>query len=456
MNDGPTVLAEYRLTNPTGTPRASEPVFLDEVDADSVISVRLGDGPLAPVQRLASGGLVTILDIPEGTGPFPLTVVAAAPESDGSAITEVPAREQDAVVRLDTGPFEIELCRGTGKGTTSSKWGIRHLLAKEQGVDLIPGGDNCIGGFYAPFFTPENGLINPPEHVIADVEVLERGPLLHKYRLTGRIPDGLLPELRSKWFTIDWQFTAGSAWFERHYDISDFATEVDGRAAVNKFTVGDEFEAGPGDVLFDHFASWAGTTYREGDPYAGILANRVHQITSGISEESSPSLHAYHQAIGGDIESANWDWYWRLFSAWESFLTHDEIRAHLSEVRAEAHRAADSPAREWKTTDAALGVEVPTTEEATVFVGPSSKTAAINAGTGYAMTWWTSKPVGRFQIVQRRESGWSNWGTNGENECPELPTDVTIRAAYGRFADSWRTVAASLENPVRLEAGADR
>ena len=63
------------------------------------------------------------------------------------------------------------------------------------------------------------------------------------------------------------------------------------------------------------------------------------------------------------------------------------------------------------------------------------------------MVWWTSRPSGAFQIVQRRQSGWVNWGTNGENECPELPVGVEIETAYGPLARDWTTVADQLETP---------
>ena len=59
-------------------------------------------------------------------------------------------------------------------------------------------GNNAIGGFYGPFFTPENGLINPPEHTTVDIEIIEQGPVLHHYRMHGTVPDGLLDELKGK------------------------------------------------------------------------------------------------------------------------------------------------------------------------------------------------------------------------------------------------------------------
>ncbi len=77
-------------------------------------------------------------------------------------IRELKPREADAFVRLDTGAFDLELCSGTAEGLGSSKWGLRHFRGLADGFELLPSGNNAIGGFYGPFFTPENGLINPP------------------------------------------------------------------------------------------------------------------------------------------------------------------------------------------------------------------------------------------------------------------------------------------------------
>ena len=43
-----------------------------------------------------------------------------------------------------------------------------------------------------------------------------------------------------------------------------------------------------------------------------------------------------------------------------------------------------------------------------------------------------------------------NWGSNGENECPELPVGVDIKTACGIFADNWMQVADSLETPPQV------
>ncbi len=295
-------------------------------------------------------------------------------------------------------------------------------------------------------------MINPPEHAIADVTPVIVGPLLHRYRMQVRIPDGLRPELRGALLSIDWTFTAGTRWFERHYLLSDFETEIDGRSVVGKLTVGDEFEAGKGNLVFDRFATAGATTFREGAPYSAILARAVQRIVANIDDESTTELRMYREAIGDDLTSANWDWYWRLFSAWEKFLPHERIHDELASVRAEAHRASDAADRFWKMTTDPLGVEVPAALQSTVFVGPADRSAGYSTETGYGMVWWTSKPSGGFDIQQRRESGWCNWGTNTENERPELPNDVTIRTAYGRYGTEWQEVADELATPLAVRS----
>ncbi|MGO7287789.1 hypothetical protein ACCT25_36635, partial [Rhizobium ruizarguesonis] len=42
-----------------------------------------------------------------------------------------------------------------------------------------------------------------------------------------------------------------------------------------------------------------------------------------------------------------------------------------------------------------------------------------------------SAGAGAFPIVQRRQSRWVNWGSNGEDECCELPVGIDIKTACG-------------------------
>jgi hypothetical protein len=137
-----------------------------------------------------------------------------------------------------------------------------------------------------------------------------------------------------------------------------------------------------------------------------------------------------------------------LFSAWEQVLKPDELRRRLASVRSRAHRAAHDPTRRWEVELSPAGVDVSAAADATIFAGPSTKTAEFDPVFGRAMIWSTSAASDRFQIVQRRESGWGNWGTNAENERPTLPVVTIIRTAYGPFADSWMQVADQLGTPL--------
>lgn len=74
----------------------------------------------------------------------PLT---AAEVDDISGIQTLPGRESDCFARLNTGCFDLEMCRGTAQGVGSSKWGLRHFRALQDGVELLPSGNNAIGGF---------------------------------------------------------------------------------------------------------------------------------------------------------------------------------------------------------------------------------------------------------------------------------------------------------------------
>ncbi|BCX40956.1 hypothetical protein [Escherichia coli] len=373
----------------------------------------------------------------------PLT---AAEVGEVAGIHRLPGREKDCFVRLNTGCFDLEMCRGTAQGVGSSKWGLRHFRCLQDNVELLPSGNNAIGGFYGPFFTPENGLINPPEHTLVDIEILEEGPVYHHYRMHGTIPDGLLAELRGKHFTIDWKFSWNTPWFQRRYWVDDFSTVINGRSVTNKITVGDEFESGPGKLLFDRFAAYGGTRYRAGDPYAEeLVAMVVHTVTT--SENQSPKFAEFREQLA-DMASAHWDLYWRMFCRWENVLDEAEIRERLGVVRARAHVRADLNEREWRLTDSPVNVSAVPDE--TVFPGPASKTVEYDSASGRAMIWWTSRPSGAFQIVQRRQSGWVNWGSNGENECPELPVGVDIKTACGIFADNWMQIADGLETPPQV------
>ncbi|MFC9351644.1 hypothetical protein [Arthrobacter sp. NPDC057013] len=426
--------------------RTNEPVTftVDGELTESLWTATTSSGDTVICQRLnvqPEPGKTTFVTVLSFDGSVELTLSAPVTGHVDGITTREPV-EADGFVRLDTGYFDLEMCSGTAEGTGASKWGLRHFATLKEGVDLLPSGNNAIGGFYGPFFTPENGLINPPEHTTVHIETLEQGPVLHHYRMHGTIPDGLLEELKGKTFSIDWQFTHGTPYFTRSYRVDDFQTVINGRSITNKITVGDEFEAGQGDVVFDRFEAYDGTRYRSGDPYAAELAHMVDE-TIANSTSSTAKFQEFRRQLTGNIEAAHWDLYWRLFCSWEGALDNDEIRERLARVRASSHVLADLPERQWTIADAP--VDVSAVPHETIFAGPASKTAEFHSELDRTMVWWTSEPSGAFQIVQRRQSGWVNWGTNGENECPELPVGVQIKTAYGMFGDGWQHVADQLE-----------
>lgn len=433
------------IDDPLEGTRVNEPIVftVPQALAEPLWWMRDSKNERVLCQRLESGSdathtaFVAVLSF-SGTE----TLTLDAPCSDQVAGIEVlEGREDDCFVRLDTGAFDLELCSGTAMGLGSSKWGIRHFRSKADEFELLPSGNNAIGGFYGPFFTPENGLINPPEHTTVRIEVVEQGPLFHHYRMHGTIPDGLLDELKNKSFSIDWKFAWNAHFFQRRYNVDSFQTVINGRSVSNKITVGDEFEGGQGKLVFDRFEAYGGTRYRAGDPYAGELVAMVAD-TVAHSANQGPKFEEFRRELT-DIESAHWDLYWRLFCVWEGVLDEAELRERLARVRAVSHVKADLTDRAWTiTTDP---VDVSATPHETIFPGPASKTVEYDQATGRAMVWWTSQPSGAFQIVQRRQSGWVNWGSNGENECPELPVGVDIKTGYGHFAERWETIADQLE-----------
>lgn len=440
------------ITDHQRGPRVNEPIEFSVPGSlsEPLWSATTSQGTRLVCQRLTAQpdprrtSFITVVSF---NGDIEFSLDAPITDDHYDGITSLEPREKDAYTRLNTGYFDLELCTGTAQGEGSSKWGIRHFSTLHEGIDLLPSGNNAIGGFYGPFFTPENGLINPPEHTTVQVDVLEWGPVLVALRMHGQIPDGLLDELKGKSFSIEWRFTHGTPWFSRRYLVDDFQTVINGRSITNKITVGDEFEAGQGELVFDRFDCPGGVRYRSGDPYAGKLAEMVAETIS--TDGTRPAkFEEFKAALQGDLESAHWDLYWRLFCSWEAALNEDEIRERLAQVRRESHVLADLPNRPWTIANAS--VDVQTVPHETIFPGAAQKTVEYHSKLGRAMVWWTSEPSGQFQIVQRRQSGWVNWGTNGENECPELPVGVQIKTAYGQYADTWQQVADQLEAAPRV------
>ncbi len=361
---------------------------------------------------------------------------------------EAPVLE-DGYRRLDTGAYTIELCTGTAGGDGGSKWGIRHFEHNRQRVNLIHRNGNAFGGVYGPFFTPENGLVNPPAHAVAEFEPLAEGPVVCEYRMRVRVPDGLRPELRGKNLDVRWRFHYRSHWFVRSYYPDDYETVIDGRECRNRITVGDEIESGKGNLLLSAYKHQDGTAYRAGDLYAEILLARIEDL-----KRREPELIAQAMdRLGIDPAEApsewSWDHYWRLFCVVEALLPEEVLREETERIWKSANDVVWSDAQRnlMKYTEDFVDVNREPTQ--TIFPLNARKTCEYSPLTGYSFVRYVNRTVPRMQIVQRHDSGWVNWGTNGENEYPELPSGSTIWSAYGQF-DDWEAEAGNMENPVAV------
>ena len=456
------------LNNPDGITRHNEPViarlFFKEQPIDpsklklvneqgKVIPHQLFDIVYDDTDTLISACSIAFIvtNLEQLVENYTLYLDEKTPVDNANGIKQLVPTLNDGVKRLDTGHYILELCRGTADGTSYGKWGIRYFSAKAEGRNLIKDCSNAIGGFYGPFFTPANGLINPPEHTIVECETEVEGPIYCRYRFNGKIPNGLDPALHDKSFSIVWEFFYQSPWFRRTYHVDDFETSVDGMPVINKITVGDEYESGQNNVVFSRFASYGGTFYRQGDLYANILADEVNRILSQPLDQLPPNARLYRESIGDNINAVSWDFFWRLFCVKEGILSDEEIKSHVKTILRKAHHVVHNSARN-KEVLFAKDVDVNSVPEQTIFPLAANKTAEINPESGYAMVWYTSNIVGRYQIVQRKDSGWVNWGTNGENEYPELPTGSTIYTAYGQF-DDWQKQADSMEKNIDVKQG---
>ena len=456
------------LNNPDGITRHNEPViarlFFKEQPIDpSKLKLVNEQGKVIPHQLFdivyddtdtlisACSIVFIVTNLDQLVENYTLYLDEKTPVDNANGIKQLVPTLNDGVKRLDTGHYILELCRGTADGTSYGKWGIRYFSAKAEGRNLIKDCSNAIGGFYGPFFTPANGLINPPEHTIVECETEVEGPIYCRYRFNGKIPNGLDPALHDKSFSIVWEFFYQSPWFRRTYYVDDFETSVDGMPVINKITVGDEYESGKNNVVFSRFASYGGTFYRQGDLYANILADEVNRILSQPLDQLPPNARLYRESIGDNINAVSWDFFWRLFCVKEGILSDEEIKSHVKTILRKAHHVVHNSARN-KEVLFAKDVDVNSVPEQTIFPLAANKTAEINPESGYAMVWYTSNIVGRYQIVQRKDSGWVNWGTNGENEYPELPTGSTIYTAYGQF-DDWQKQADSMEKNIDVKQG---
>lgn len=373
---------------------------------------------------------------------------ATLPTAEGG-IERLPPQLPDGFRRLRNGHYELELCRGTAEGHGGSKWGIRHFEQCDQAINLIAGNMNAFGGVYGPFFTPENGLVNPPAHAVAEIEPISEGPVTCQYRMTVRVPTGLRPELEGKTIEIIWRFYVGTPCFVRSYFVDDYETVIDGRPCQNRITVGDEIESGKSNLLLSTYRHHDGTGYRAGDLYAEILLERFRDLQAREPTIVARAMDQLGIDPAEDPAAWHWDNYWRLFCVIEGALPRETLEHEVDLIWKSAHEIvwSDRDHNMVRFTDDAVDVnEVP---QQTIFALNAQKTCEYSPATGYAFLRYVNRPIPRMQIVQRYDSGWVNWGTNGENEYPELPSGSTIWSAYGRF-DDWRRELDKLATPLSV------
>ncbi|MBK8034631.1 MAG: hypothetical protein IPK17_35040 [Chloroflexi bacterium] len=339
------------------------------------------------------------------------------------------------------------------QGHGGSKWGIRHFEDKNQSINLIKNNKNAFGGVYGPFFTPENGLVNPPAHAIADFEVITEGPILCQYRMKVNVPNGLLPELTNKSIDVVWSFYWKSSWFVRTYFVDEYETKIDGKPVRNRITVGDEIESGKNNLLLSTYRHYDGTRYRAGDLYAEILLQRLKDLQNRNPEAVSAAMAKLGIDPAEDPASWHWDNYWRMFCVLEMALPREVLTEEVERIWKSANQIvwSDKEHNLMKYTDDA--VDVNREPQQTIFPLNAQKTCEYSALTDYSFVRYVNRPIPRMQIVQRYDSGWVNWGTNGENEYPELPSGSTIWSAYGQFAD-WKAEVDRMETPVAVAVGA--
>lgn len=459
------------VVDPLRIGRSNEPVRLDlvfDVCRPHPDGIRLVDheGVEVPYQIIRAGrGTDGLLDyvsvyflanIPRGEPGFVQYHVYLSPESRDpvavSGIRQLKPELQDGFRRLDTGAYVIELCRGTGEGHGGAKWGIRYFEEKRQGINLIHESKNAFGGVYGPFFTPENGLVSAPAHLIIDINPVFEGPIVCQYRLQGIVPDGLKPELRNKRLEMIWTFFAESPWFLRTYFLDPYETTIDGRPCRNRLTVGDEIESGKGNLLLSTYKHEGGTAFRAGDLYAEILLDCIRKLQQKDPEAMRGAMDKLGIDPAEDPASWHWDNYWRLFSVIEDVLERPVLEREVENIWRQANSIVWSDTEHNRMKYTNDFIDISREPQQTIFPLDARKTYELSPITGYSFVRYVNHTVPRMQIVQRQESGWVNWGTNGENEYPEMPSGSTIFSAYGRFA-KLEDEAARMETPIVAAPG---
>ncbi len=180
------------------------------------------------------------------------------------------------------------------------------------------------------------------------------------------------------------------------------------------------------------------------------VASRI--FGDGSRTQSQPRCRNLASIRGKRPRRWHWDNYWRLFSVIEAALPRELLEREVELISRRANEVVWSDAVHAKVHATDGFIDVNAAPEQSVFPFDARKTCAHSVETGFSFIHVVNRTIPRMNIIQRRDSGWVNWGTNGENEYPELPSGATIRAAYGQF-DDWEAEANKMETPLAVAVG---
>ena len=266
----------------------------------------------------------------------------------------------------------------------------------------------------------------------------------------GTIPDGLRDELKNKKLEIYWSFFYNSDWFIRSYYLDDYVTHIDGKECKNKMTVGDEIESGKNNLQLDRYSHYDDTNYRRGDLYAEILLKKINEIKDRNPNLVINAMKKLNIDPNEDPSSWHWDNYWRMFCLVEQTMPLEDLTREVKEIGLDANKTVWANEEHCKIIKAKKPVDVNDEKQQTIFAINTNKTCETNTENNYSFIRYSNNNIARLQIVQRKASGWVNWGTNGENEYPELPSGSTIFSAYGKF-DNWKNVVDKMEERLSIK-----
>jgi hypothetical protein len=180
---------------------------------------------------------------------------------------------------------------------------------------------------------------------------------------------------------------------------------------------------------------------------AEILLDCIRKLQEREPEAMRRAMEKLGIDPAEDPATWHWDNYWRLFCVIEGVLDRSVLQREVENIWQQANGIVWTDREHNRMKYTSDFVDVSREPQQTIFPLDARKTYELSPITGYSFVRYVNRTVPRMQIVQRQESGWVNWGTNGENEYPEMPSGSTIIAAYGRFANL-EEEAARMETPL--------